>query len=117
MIIKVYRPDGSPDVRNWLVQCDGSGCFNRAPMLASSDWLITSVPKTPIYCPACIHDQAYDVITSILRCPRCQAVELRFWDETDHIYIIYGPHYAGCCYCGATLIVNPSRDISGWFMP
>ncbi|MGW0802739.1 hypothetical protein [Nonomuraea sp. NPDC002799] len=117
MIIKAYRADGSPDVRNWRVQCDGDDCFNTAPMLSSADWFITTRPKTPIYCPWCMHDRAYDLITSALRCPRCQAAELRFWDEDDYIYSRYGPHYAGCCYCAAVLIVTASRDISGWLMP
>ncbi|WP_327590311.1 hypothetical protein OHA25_27355 [Nonomuraea sp. NBC_00507] len=117
MIIKVYRADGSPDVRNWLVQCDSHDCDATAPMLGSADWLITAVPQTPIYCPWCTYNQAYDLITGVVRCPRCEAIELCFWDPDESRYDYYGPHYASCLRCDAVLIVTPNRDFCGWVLP
>jgi hypothetical protein len=51
MIRKHYKPDGSPDLRAWLVECDI--CAATHELSDTRDWLIPAFAEMPDYCPVC----------------------------------------------------------------
>lgn len=66
MIIKAYRPDGSPHLNRWQVTCDIRGCTRTAPLIGSRQWLIPANPHMPCYCPECFENLAADLINGEL---------------------------------------------------
>ena len=51
MIRKQYKPDGSPDLRRWMVQCDI--CAVLHDLSDTTTWCIPAHPNMPDYCPFC----------------------------------------------------------------
>ncbi len=51
MIRKQYKPDGSPDLRRWTVECDA--CTAAEELTCAGDWVIPSGITMPDYCPFC----------------------------------------------------------------
>lgn len=51
MIRKHYKPDGSPDLLRWRVECDI--CTDEHELSDTTDWLIPANPNMPDYCPLC----------------------------------------------------------------
>lgn len=51
MIRKTYKPDGSPDLRRWVVECDV--CTARHELSDTTDWVVPANPAMPDYCPFC----------------------------------------------------------------
>ncbi len=52
MIRKQYRSNGSPDLRRWIVECDG--CHARRYVLGSAAWFVPANEAMPDYCPFCL---------------------------------------------------------------
>lgn len=87
MIIKTYRPDGSPDLGRWRVRCDIEGCSTPdTPLVGSAGWLIPARPDSNTYCPKCAEGQAVDLIRSVLHCPYFWETELTFLLATSSHY-------------------------------
>lgn len=63
MILKSYKPDGSPDLRRWVVVCDR--CDARHVLHDMADWLVPIPPEMPDYCPACEQAIARGLITAV----------------------------------------------------
>jgi hypothetical protein len=108
MIIKIYRPDGSPDLTRWLVRCDLPGCGRTRPVMGSQNWLIPNWPAMPCYCPDCVSGLALILISSALACPGCHSPDVRIYlnDQPDPDPGNRWPHYAGCADCGHILMIN-----------
>ncbi|MEV0618578.1 hypothetical protein AB0I81_34985 [Nonomuraea sp. NPDC050404] len=72
MIHKAYHPNGSPDLRNWTVQCDNH-CPNTIRVLNAtpSGWIVGRRENGRCYCPACATVLAMNVISWALACPNC----------------------------------------------
>ncbi|MET8865829.1 hypothetical protein ABZW11_23070 [Nonomuraea sp. NPDC004580] len=83
MIRKAYHSDGSPDLRNWTVQCDNQ-CHNTVALLEASPagWFIGRRENGRVYCPACIEALAMGLISWALTCPACQSPWLIFGTDS-----------------------------------
>jgi hypothetical protein len=51
MIHKQYKPDGSPDLRAWVVECDV--CAIQHTLTGTNEWCIPEFTSMPDYCPFC----------------------------------------------------------------
>jgi hypothetical protein len=51
MIHKQYKPDGSPDLQRWTVQCDI--CEETHTLSDTTTWCIPAKSDMPDYCPFC----------------------------------------------------------------
>jgi hypothetical protein len=60
MIRKQYKPDGSPDLRRWMVQCDI--CAVSHTLTDTTTWCIPANPNMPDYCPFCTNVMAAHLI-------------------------------------------------------
>jgi hypothetical protein len=110
MIIKIYRPDGTPDLNRWLVSCDI--CDATTPLLGSRDWLVPDHPDMPTYCPACSNEHAARLICSALNCPGCGLARVDFWHDP------YSGSHICCWHCGAFLRLEDDPETgSRWFLP
>lgn len=101
MIIKVYHPNGAPDMRRWEVQCDH--CPVREPLMGSEHWFIPMNPHMPMYCPACADYQAMFLIDTGLCCPACTNPTLTLAPAPN------GTYFAACPRCGSYLTPD-----TGW---
>jgi hypothetical protein len=52
VIRKEYKPNGAPDLRRWIVECDG--CRARCYVLGSGKWFVPAPEAMPDYCPFCL---------------------------------------------------------------
>jgi hypothetical protein len=52
VIRKQYKPDGSPDLRRWTVECDI--CATSHGLAGTNDWIVPSNYAMPDYCPFCV---------------------------------------------------------------
>jgi hypothetical protein len=110
MIIKVYRADGSPDLRRWMVQCDIPSCRRIEMVTGSGRWLIPGWPDMPTYCPDCFAFLAMLLIGSALACP-CGASDVRLHINADpHNPAKRWPNYADCAACGLILMINDTPE-------
>lgn len=51
MIHKSYKPDGSPDLRKWIVECND--CHARHLLHDLTEWLVPTFEEMPDFCPDC----------------------------------------------------------------
>ncbi|MFI9554427.1 hypothetical protein [Nonomuraea endophytica] len=84
MIHKAYHPDGSPDLRHWIVQCDNH-CPNIIPILDAtpSGWFIGKRANACCYCPPCIEVFAMCLISWALACPACDSPYLTLGTDSN----------------------------------
>ncbi|AQZ65543.1 unnamed protein product [[Actinomadura] parvosata subsp. kistnae] len=84
MIRKAYHANGSPDLRNWTVQCDNS-CPNTVPILNAtpSGWVIGRRENGRCYCPACAYLFAARLISWALVCPVCGSPQLTIGTDSN----------------------------------
>jgi hypothetical protein len=110
MIIKIYRPDGTPDLNRWLVSCDI--CDTTTPLIGSGHWLVPDHPDMPISCPACVNEQAAHLVYRAITCPGCGLGRVDFWTDP-----LSGFHIC-CWHCGAFLLREDDPNTgSRWFIP
>ncbi|MCO5992671.1 hypothetical protein [Actinoallomurus rhizosphaericola] len=76
MIRKAYKPDGTPDLRRWLVECDA--CTATHTLHDTTDWVIPGNELMPDFCPFCVGIIAAHHISTALRCPGCDGDDLDF---------------------------------------
>lgn len=62
MIHKKYKTDGTPDFRNFAVECNR--CHTRRDLSGSESWLIPIDEQMSDYCPFCEYKLAYELIRS-----------------------------------------------------
>ncbi|MFI0484669.1 hypothetical protein [Actinomadura sp. 9N215] len=106
MIHKYYRPDGKPDWNRWLMECDGCHCTAHLMSNENPEWLVSPWPDMNIYCPDCFNARADQIITSALRCPDCDRIDLRLWPcNLDAAPADQHPGLVDCAHCGAILIL------------
>lgn len=114
MIIKIYRPDGSPDLNRWLVRCDHPGCTHTTRLLGSTDWLIPANPAMPTLCPDDYTTRAYLILVENLYCPDCGMSDLRLWTRQDYPdpgdWPQGWPNFVDCADCGYQLFDDPDSD-------
>jgi hypothetical protein len=112
MIYKNYRPNGTPDLRRWIMECDG--CRLQQPMLSvtAPQWLVSLQPGMAVYCPDCLIYQSACLVCVAIRCPACGSCNLDFWDTRQGLY-------AGCCDCGTYTVSYDEEThtiglVDGW---
>jgi hypothetical protein len=107
MIRKAYKPDGSPDLRRWLVECDA--CTDQHPLSDTTDWVIPANELMPDYCPFCVDIIAAHHIAAALRCPCCASANLHHSGSLTPFVI--------CMTCGAFTYGDDQPGFTGgWFI-
>ncbi|MFE0152832.1 hypothetical protein ACFWY5_37210 [Nonomuraea sp. NPDC059007] len=86
MIFEVYRADGSPDIRNWIIQCDNH-CLNTISVLdiLTSRWILGRYRNWRCYCPTCAEMLAMCLISWALACPACDSPKLTLGTDSNGI--------------------------------
>lgn len=105
MIIRAFRPDGTPDLTRWKVRCDLPGCYRTGPVIGSQAWLIPACDEMPTYCPGCFAALAFTLIGSALACP-CGSADVRIYINTDIDASDPWHRLVGCADCGLILMTN-----------
>ncbi|GAA3447649.1 hypothetical protein [Planomonospora venezuelensis] len=84
MIHKSYHPNGSPDLRSWIAQCDNR-CSNTVALIEATraGWFIGHRANGRCYCPACIEVLAMCLISWTLVCPACGSSQLALGTDND----------------------------------